>query len=246
LPVQAIEQQRLYRQIAAQLEQLIEAGEFRPGARLPAERELAKRMGVSRPSVREAMIALELAGLVEIRTGSGVYVCEAAPRRAAAGPGSVDRGPGPFELIRARKLIEAETAALAATERSEAQLAAIEDSIGLMRREIGEGTMSEDGDRLFHIRVAEAAQNSVLAHLVEAMWDWGRGEMWRAIARIAPQTVLRPTSLEQHGRILAAIRAGDAEKARAAMLEHLDTVESFFLTEGETPRARRPKKAAGA
>ncbi len=237
MPFQAIEQQRLYRQIADQIEQLIRAGEFAAGGRLPAERELAKRLGVSRPSVREAMIALELSGLVEIRMGSGVFVTERS-RSVAAQQNSVDRGPGPFELIRARKIVETETAALAAKERDDDHIAAIADSIDLMRREMALGTMTEEGDRLFHIRVAEATRNSALVYLVEAMWDWGRGEMWRAIERIAPQTVLRPTSLAQHEKIFAAIRAGDGQAAHEAMFAHLDTVESFFLAEAEHDTSR--------
>ena len=82
MPIQAVEAQRLYQQIAQQLRQLIAGGEFPPGSRLPAERELASQLGVSRPSVREALIALEVEGWVEVRTGSGVYVLtRTAPER---------------------------------------------------------------------------------------------------------------------------------------------------------------------
>lgn len=235
MPVQAIEQHRLYRQIAAQIEQLIRSGEFAAGTRLPAERELAKRLGVSRPSVREAMIALELSGLIEIRMGSGIYVTE---RGRGGLADSVDRGPGPFELIHARKIVETEAAALAASERDETHLADIASSLDLMRDEIKDGTMTEKGDRLFHIRVAEASRNSALVYLVEAMWDWGRGEMWRAIERVAPQTVMRPTSLRQHEQIYFAIRDQDADAARSAMYVHLDTVEHFFLEEGAMAKVR--------
>ena len=76
MPFQVIDNQRLYRQIADQLRALIDSGEFPPGSRLPAERELAKLLGVSRASVREAMIALEVIGLVDVRVGNGVLVCE--------------------------------------------------------------------------------------------------------------------------------------------------------------------------
>jgi DNA-binding transcriptional regulator YhcF (GntR family) len=74
MPFQSIEPRRLYRQIAEQIRGLIRSGEYRPGARLPPERDLAKQLGVSRPSVREALIALEVEGLVEVRIGSGIYV----------------------------------------------------------------------------------------------------------------------------------------------------------------------------
>src|SRR5207302_7198003 len=109
MPIHSIEPRRLYRQIADQIRALIRSREFAAGARLPPERDLARQLGVSRPSVREALIALEVEGYVEVRIGSGVYVIE----RTAA-PDPLPEDSGPFELIRARWLIEAECAALAA------------------------------------------------------------------------------------------------------------------------------------
>ena len=114
VPLQLVEPKRLYRQIADQLAQLIASGEFPPGARLPAERELAVSLGVSRTSVREAIISLEMSGLVEVRVGTGIFV---DARRRRAQPLRRRRGPGPFELLAARKLVEGEIAALAARTR---------------------------------------------------------------------------------------------------------------------------------
>src|SRR5918993_3753795 len=98
MPLQAVDNRRLYRQIADQIAALIEGGEYGRGQRLPPERDLAKQLGVSRPSVREALIALEVEGFVEVRMGSGVYVSDR--RSGAASKAAVDAGP--FELIRAR------------------------------------------------------------------------------------------------------------------------------------------------
>src|SRR5689334_18325649 len=111
MPLQAVDNRRLYRQIADQIAALIENGEYGSGQRLPPERDLARQLGVSRPSVREALIALEVEGYVEVRVGSGVYVL-GRPRASAAPKLPADSGP--FELIKARWLIEAECAALAA------------------------------------------------------------------------------------------------------------------------------------
>src|SRR2546425_10988100 len=117
MPLTAVDNRRLYRQIADQIAALIEKGEYGNGQRLPPERDLAKQLGVSRPSVREALIALEVEGYVDVRIGSGVYV---------VGPSSgarrepLDADSGPFELIRARWLIEAECAALAAKQATKA------------------------------------------------------------------------------------------------------------------------------
>ena len=112
MPFHSIEPRRLYRQIADQIRTLIRSGEFPAGARLPPERDLAKQLGVSRPSVREALIALEVEGLVEVRIGSGIYVQGGSEAR---GPnGAHEAQAGPFELLRARHVIESECAALAA------------------------------------------------------------------------------------------------------------------------------------
>src|SRR3954452_2752056 len=116
MPLQAVEPQRLYRQIAEQLRGLITDGEFTPGSRLPAERDLAKQFGVSRPSVREALIALEVEGWVEVRTGSGVYVQERGSHRNGTAVKVPATEWGPLELIRARRVIEGEIASLAATQ----------------------------------------------------------------------------------------------------------------------------------
>src|SRR5512142_3187153 len=107
MPIQTVDTDRLYRKIARQLSELIASGEFAPGQRLPAERELAQQLGVSRPSVREALIALEIEGKVEVRVGAGVFV--APPRPVGLPPLSTDEGEGPFELIRARRVVEGET-----------------------------------------------------------------------------------------------------------------------------------------
>ncbi|MEO8566514.1 MAG: GntR family transcriptional regulator, partial [Betaproteobacteria bacterium] len=109
MPIQSIEPRRLYRQIADQIRSLVRSGEYTAGQRLPPERDLARQLGVSRPSVREALIALEVEGLVEVRMGSGIYVRPHDPKQVKRVSGE-----GPLETIRARQLIEAELAAHAA------------------------------------------------------------------------------------------------------------------------------------
>ena len=118
MPLQTVEPRRLYRQIADQIAGLIGNGEFAHGTRLPAERELATLLGVSRTSVREALISLEIGGLVEVRVGSGVFVTAGPSSHASGG----DKGPGPFELLSARTLVEGEVAALAQYSRARVQL----------------------------------------------------------------------------------------------------------------------------
>src|SRR5881398_2569076 len=125
MPIQTLEPQRLYRQIAEQLRTLMTQGEFTPGERLPAERDLAKQLGVSRPSVREALIALEVEGWVEVRGGAGVFVLERARRAQESRKKVPPTEWGPLELIRARRVIEGEIASLAATQAKRKHVQAI-------------------------------------------------------------------------------------------------------------------------
>src|SRR6478609_7586299 len=118
MPFQSIEPRRLYRQIADQIRALIKRGEYAAGSRLPPERDLARQLGVSRPSVREALIALEVEGLVDVRIGSGIYVLA----RGRNARDEVQAASGPFELLRARWVIEGECAALAAKSAKKAHI----------------------------------------------------------------------------------------------------------------------------
>ena len=178
MPLQTVAPQRLYRQIAEQLRALISNGEFATGTRLPAERDLAKQLGVSRPSVREALIALEVEGWVEVRSGSGVY----AQSRAANGRGStVDAGTaewGPLELIRARRLVEGETAAMAAKVAKRRDLDAMREAIDAMAEDAARDVMPLTGDRAFHIAVVQAGGNGVLVETVQTFWDSRRGPVF--------------------------------------------------------------------
>src|SRR3954464_15165865 len=128
MPLQALEPQRLYRQIAEQLRALITSGGFKRGERLPAERDLAKQLGVSRPSVREALIALEVEGWVEVRTGAGVFVLERGVRKIETRKKVPDNEWGPLEILRARRVIEGEIAALAAQHAKRKDMNAIRDA----------------------------------------------------------------------------------------------------------------------
>ena len=145
MPLQTVESSRLYRQIAEQLRGLIAGGEFAAGQRLPAERDLARQLGVSRPSVREALIALEVEGWVEVRIGSGIYVRPAAHRSGARAPrngNGTGTDWGPLELMRARELVEGEVAALAARHARKPQVATMAAVLERMREEVASGAFA--------------------------------------------------------------------------------------------------------
>jgi len=243
MPIQAIDSDRLYRKIARQLSGLIEAGEFRPGERLPAERELAKQLAVSRPSVREALIALEIEGKVEVRVGSGVFV--ASPTLAVV-RSAVAEGEGPFELIQARKVIEGETAAVAAREASEAELDAIRAAVDEMQRCHEGGESTDASDRAFHTTIARATQNHVLASVVQMLWDEGRGAIWKTMEKHFQTPALRESTLRDHRAVYEAIAAHDARAARRAMHHHLTRVATEFASGWDQFKKRQARAASKA
>jgi DNA-binding FadR family transcriptional regulator len=219
MPLQAVESSRLYRQIADQLRGLIAGGEFAAGTRLPAERDLARQLGVSRPSVREALIALEVEGWVEVRIGSGIYVQE--QRRRNGGHGAQAEAEwGPLQLLHARQLVEGEVAALAARNARRAQLATMGDALGAMRDEASAGRAPREGDEAFHTAIAQACGNEVLGDTVRGYWQ-ARGPMSARLGDHFESPASWNAALAEHQQVLDAIRAHDAQAARSAMQHHL-------------------------
>ncbi len=248
MPFQSIEPRRLYRQIADQIRTLIRSGEFPPGARLPPERDLAKQLGVSRPSVREALIALEVEGLVEVRIGSGIYVQavhaqEDAHDEGIRGSKGTGKGggrvshehdggatAGPFELLRARYVIEGETAALAAKSAKKAQLHAIEEALDAMQSELEGHQQPLEGDRMFHLRIAEATGNGALVAVVDMLWVDRTGPLYKQLEHHYDSPGLWHSAMAEHRAVLKAIAAKDAAGARAAMQRHLTQAYKRFST----------------
>jgi DNA-binding FadR family transcriptional regulator len=240
MPLQAVDSRRLYRQIADQIAALIERGEYGVGERLPPERDLAKQLGVSRPSVREALIALEVEGYVEVRVGSGVYVVGARPPEAAR---ALAADSGPFELIKARWLIEAECAAMAARSATRAQVRAIEQALERMEAERRKGAMPLDADRDFHLRIAEACGNSALALVVKTLWEQRTGALFRRLEEHFDTPDLWNHAIREHRAILEAIARHDAAGARAAMRRHMHHAGRRFSTSWENQNRGRSRNS---
>jgi len=252
MPIATVETRRLYQQIAAQLSALIASGEFAVGQRLPSERELAAQLGVSRPSLREALIALELEGLVEVRVGAGIWVTAASSRGGATTPVQPE-GEGPFELLRARWLIEGEIAAMAAREATTTDLASIRAALTEMERLEKKQQDFTASDREFHLRIAASTRNGVLQAVVEDLWDRGRGAMWRLMEQHFQTPALQAASVADHRAILQALAAHDPREARNAMRAHLKRVDSEFARGWDLVKGRetaapgaRPSRAARA
>ena len=244
MPIQTIEPRRLYRQIADQLRGLVERGESAVGSRLPTERELALQLGVSRPSVREALIALEVEGILEVRMGSGIYVRSAAapaPSAAAAATGE-----GPLETIRARQLIEAELAANAARQMKKAQITGLREAVMLMEQEVAAGQMPTRGDRLFHLRIAEASQNAVLQRVVAQLYDERHNPLFEQLGSHFETSASWRIAIAEHRAVIDAIAAHEPDAARDAMNTHLARSHARFTANFGAQIGARPAGAAPA
>ena len=217
----ALPEARLYRVVADRIEALIKSERMAPGMRLPAERELAARLGVSRASLREALIALELGGRIEVRGGSGVYICADTP------VADVEAGPGPFEVLAARRLIEAEVCAIAARMATDSAIDAILKAVEEMERNHDIYSSNETADREFHLAIARATGNSALVGTIAYLWEQ-RGRLWHRLKEHFQTEELRKETLKDHRRIFAAIAARDPAAARSAMRAHLERVTRTF------------------
>lgn len=224
-------EQRLFHAIAEQLTKLIDEGVFPPGSRLPGERELAERFDVSRVTIREAEIALQAIGRIDIKTGAGVYVCETPPRQPGALPAVTA-----FEVTEARALVEAEAAALAAKHISDEDLAKLSSLLDAMDSEDEDIANQADGD--FHSTIALASGNNALVHTIETYWRM-REELpdvkrtYESICDDDPKA-----RAVEHQEILDALLARDSGRARLAMRSHFQRMISSMLdvTEREALR----------
>ena len=239
---------RLYFEIGSQIARLIAGGEFPPGSNLPAERELAARLGISRSSVREAVVALEVMGLVEVRVGNGVLVLPKArwlqpdgsfETRLAALPRvqpdpelpvaiDLDAEIPPFSLLQARRLVEPQTASMAAAHASPAERAAIETALERNRADNRLGSFTHTGDRLFHIRIAQACGNAAYEMFITLLLGHRSGFVFQRLQKLYAPADMPDRSEREHEAVLEAILARDPDAAFDAMVRHLDSVIAIF------------------
>ncbi len=263
MPLIAVEPQRLYRQIAEQLRAGMLSGEFAVSSRLPAERDLSKQLSVSRSSVREALIALEVEGWVEVRTGSGIYVLDrsninAINKIAAQAINTSANGInesenahlsenkaewGPLELIRARRVVEGETAAIAALQAKRKDIDAMGKALRMMQTEAADGVLPLDGDRAFHTTIVQASGNEVLIDTVQSFWDSRRGPIFERLVGYFETLQSWQAAIAEHSAVLEAIQNHDATAARVAMHAHMDKSHARFSASWRKATILPDKKA---
>jgi GntR family transcriptional repressor for pyruvate dehydrogenase complex len=231
--LRAPERGRLYEQLELSLRAYVQERGLQPGDRLPSERALAGALKVSRVSLRQATVSLEVQGLLEVRHGGGIYVrsLNVDPERLKTMLTRRRRLP---DVLEAREAIECMLARLAAQRRTGAHLATIDSAVRAMASDIANGGIGEEADRRFHAAIAKAARNKLLLDVMNALED-----------------PIHET-LADHRRIAEAIRREDPRGAEAAMRKHLKVVANIRLlrwTPGEFdesadsrngPAGRRP------
>lgn len=219
---------RLYLQIAQRLADEIEAGEYRTGERLPPERDLAASLGVSRTTVREALLALEIMHLIEIRTGAGVFVLPENARNGDRNALANLDETGPWEQLEARRTIEGQAAYCAAERASEAQLARLAELCDAMEAALEDVPRFDAVDADFHAAIAEAAGNAILAGYVAHLWSMRGGPLWARWYGQTRNVRNRRRSVEDHRAIHRALARRRPDAARTAMEAHLDVLAERF------------------
>lgn len=212
-------------QAAAVLTDLITSGQIQAGEFLPSEQELCRQLGVSRPTVREALRMLETRGLVTMRHGVGVQVADETHRVVSESIGLLlrRRGVGPADILEVRLILDCQAAALAAERATEEDLARLENAIETLRQPDIDVEGRVNADLEFHIGLTDAAKNEVLAALVHALRDL----LHDTIAATFAVDAATAARLEEHSRVLAAVRTRDARGASLAMRQHLLATEDL-------------------
>ncbi|MGK3142537.1 FadR/GntR family transcriptional regulator [Pantoea sp. C2G6] len=224
LPV--VKTERLYRQIANAIMAGISRGDFVSGGLLPPERELAKQLGVSRSSVREALIALEMTGWVDIRTGNGVYVAQPLPQSAAPQEGETC---SLLELLQAREAFEGMLAGFAARNGTADQRAALLALTAELQHYRTNDAAFLAQDKRFHLLIGEMSGNEILRELLEQLWNKRYTPHVQRLERyFADNSVVQEMNAD-HQQIASAIVAGDEAAARQAMENHLRQVRQRLL-----------------
>ena len=223
---------RMFWHIVEKIESLIDSGSYPPGSRLPPERELAELFGVSRPTIREAIIALEVRGRVEVKTSSGVYVLETPEEMLNSRPVSA------FELTQARALVEGEAAALAASTITEEELDSLEQTLLAMEK----GDNAEQADHDFHLIISIATRNNAVLLAVENFWKLRDTlpDIISAYKGVCSQS--DSERLKEHRDIYDALKKRDSNGARQAMHHHFNRLINSLFEASEAKALEEVKR----
>ena len=235
---------RQYQIIADAISKKIISGEFEVGSRLPAERDLCEDFGVSRPVIREAVIALETTGCISVKHGSGAWVV-GLPGNRNIDSVSISTAPSPFEAMQARIAIESESAALAARLGTEEDFEQIAQCLSAMQSTNSSKKHDDfkQADLEFHLAIAKASKNSIFEQLVNDLWSLRySGAVSEFVFERVEASGWKPTHKERHD-IFLAIKNRDEFAAREAMVSHLNRVVDAMLQATEVKEMERVKQS---
>jgi len=235
--------ERLYQTVARRIARIIETHSKNPDWRMPSERELAEELEVSRPVVREAVIALEMRGIVEVKGRTGITVLPVRGPISAFDKITADAGAGPFELLDARMAVESSAAAMAAERATSYDLATLEDCMAQMEYETNAQLDHEKGDRDFHMTIARMTGNAIVLSIIERLWvQRDESLMWKKLHEHIHAPSVRPLWIGDHHAVLTALRMRNPEAAYKAMARHIQNVSKELMEADE--RGRRARAAA--
>ena len=240
MPFEPVQPEQISHSVVRQIEQLILRGILKPGERLPSERALSDRLGVSRPSLREALTGLQASGLLTTRAGSGVFVGDVLGSafsdtlvRLFAG-----HGEAVFDYIAFRRDMEGLAAERAAMRGTDTDLKVIDAIFKKMEAAHSKRDPSEEAglDADFHLSIIEASHNVIMLHMMRSMYQLLREGVFYNRQIMFKQRMRRDTLLDQHRRINDALQARDADGARKAVEAHLGFVEDALFNQDKADR----------
>jgi len=223
-----IKTRKIYEQIVDQIGQLVAHGQLKPGDRLPSERELVEQFQVSRASIREAISALEMMGLIEVRSGEGTYIRQVNIESVVAPLAwmlFIEKDTD-LELYEARKILEVQAAGLAAERAQEDEISEMYEALEIMRRDLELQHLGEDADHHFHYAIARATHNKILFRLMNTLSDTMRKALKSSRSKLYEHKDTPQKLYNEHYSIYEAIKNHDVTKAQKLMLEHLIGVEN--------------------
>lgn len=227
-----IKTRKIYEEIVEQIKQLIADGYLKPGDKLPSERDLVESFKVSRASIREALSALEMMGLLEIRTGEGTFIKQIKAESMVAPLAwalSLDKG-SVLELLEVRKMIEVQAAGYAAERATEEELKQLNQTLSSMKNILNRSELvSEKEDHKFHYYITLATHNKITIKLMDTIADHLRHLMRTTRLKLYEGNYTPELLYQEHLRIYEAIKNRDVEEAKTQMLKHLTGVEQETL-----------------
>lgn len=227
MELKPIKTRKIYEEIVDQIRDLVARGDLKPGDRLPSERDLVERLQVSRASIREALSALEMMGLLEIRSGEGTFVRKLRSESVVAPLAwmiTMEKGTV-LELLEVRKILEVQAVGIAAERADEFDLKELTAALEDMKVELSSLAADGSSDHRFHYAVTRATKNKIMIRLMDTISDLMQYMLKSSRSKLYEGKYTPALLFEEHMRIYGAIKGKDSRKAREYMLHHLNGVE---------------------